>query len=121
MQYKKSEKLELKKSTADFKEVGRQFISVFKRKHRFKKETEGLVKKGVENVPENVTENVPENRLRAIFDLIKNNKKITVFMMAKKLSVNEKTIKRDIIKLKQKSILKRVGPDKGGYWDIISS
>ncbi len=41
--------------------------------------------------------------------------------MAEKLDVNEKTIKRDVVKLKQKGLLKRIGPDKGGYWEIVSS
>jgi len=27
--------------------------------------------------------------------------------------------KRDIAKLKAKGIIKRIGPDKGGYWKII--
>ena len=74
---------------------------------------------GNSNVLENVPENVPENRMRIIFDLIKNNKKITVSVIAKKISVNEKTVKRDIAKLKQKGILKRIGPDKGGYWEVV--
>ena len=54
---------------------------------------------------ENVPQNVPENRLRVIFDLIKNNKNITILTIAKQLNVNEKTIKRDVIKLKQKDHL----------------
>ncbi|MCD6149817.1 DeoR family transcriptional regulator [bacterium] len=68
----------------------------------------------------NVPENVPENRLRAILDLAKINKKIAIPAIAKKLNVNEKTVKRDIAKLKQKNLLKRIGPAKGGHWEIIN-
>jgi len=38
--------------------------------------------------------------------------------IANLLNVHEKTIKRDIKKLKQKGLLERVGSDKGGYWKI---
>ena len=37
------------------------------------------------------------------------------------MTVNEKTIKRDITKLKEKGILKRIGPDKGGHWEIVDN
>jgi ATP-dependent DNA helicase RecG len=40
--------------------------------------------------------------------------------MSTQLNVNHKTIKRDLQKLKSRGILKREGPDKGGYWKIIN-
>jgi len=35
-------------------------------------------------------------------------------------NVNHKTIKRDIKILKEKGLIERIGPAKGGYWKIIS-
>jgi ATP-dependent DNA helicase RecG len=70
------------------------------------------------NKLENVPENVPENRLATILNLIDANNKISMEEMAKKLNVNQKTIKRDISKLKAKGLLERIGADKGGYWKI---
>ena len=84
------------------------------------KKISGFAKGVPENVPEVVLINVPENRLEIVFDLIKKNKKITIFLIAKKLSVNEKTVKRDIAKLKQKKLLKRIGPAKGGHWEVLN-
>ena len=49
--------------------------------------------------------------------MIKNNK-ITIPELAKVLNVNEKTIKRDIEKLKKNKKIDRIGPDKGGHWEI---
>lgn len=73
----------------------------------------------LENVPENVSENVPE-RLKNILIEVKNNRFITIEELAKKLNVNPKTIKRDLDKLKKsKGVLQRVGPDKGGYWEVM--
>ena len=67
---------------------------------------------------QNVPENVPENRENAIVELIGINNEITIPEIAQKTNVNEKTIKRDIAKLKEKGVIERVGPDKGGYWKI---
>jgi len=90
-----------KEPTAEFKEVGTHFITIFKRK--------------------NVPVNVPVNRLEKIKEIIQKNNKITILEIASELNVNEKTIKRDIDKLKKESILKRVGSDKKGYWEIKQS
>ena len=65
------------------------------------------------------TENVPEKRLILIINIIKNNNKITISELSTKLSVNEKTIKRDLNKLKTSGIIKRIRPAKGGYWEVI--
>ena len=39
--------------------------------------------------------------------------------MAEKLNISPETIKKNIEKLKAKRILKRIGPDKGGHWEIV--
>ncbi|MFA5887645.1 MAG: winged helix-turn-helix transcriptional regulator [Candidatus Nanoarchaeia archaeon] len=44
---------------------------------------------------------------------------ITRDKIAKNLSLSPETIKEYIEKLKKRGLLKRVGPDKGGYWEII--
>lgn len=54
-----------------------------------------------------------------IINLIKNNPNITIFMISKEIKLTERAIKKNIFKLKEKGILKRIGPDKGGYWEVI--
>ncbi len=73
-----------------------------------------------EDVPENVPKNVPEKRLDLIIELIKKDANISMYDMSKKIGVDHKTIKRDIEKLKKGCKIKRVGPAKGGHWEIIS-
>ena len=41
--------------------------------------------------------------------------------MASTLSLSEKTIEKHLKKLKEQGIIRRVGPDKGGHWEIIES
>jgi len=72
-----------------------------------------------ENVPKNVPKNVPLKRLDKILELIAKNRNITVTELSSKLNVTDKTIKRDIGKLKENNKLVRVGSLKTGYWKII--
>ena len=74
-----------------------------------------------ENVPLNVPKNVPLKRLDTIIELIEKNRDITIVELANILKVADKTIKRDIAKLKEQNRLRRVGSLKSGYWDIIES
>jgi len=72
-----------------------------------------------ENVPKNVLKNVPKNRLEKILTLIRKNKDVTIIELSNLLSVTDKTIKRDISKLKEQNRVKRVGSLKAGHWEII--
>ena len=50
---------------------------------------------------------------------IKKNKFVTQQELSKSIKINEKNIRNNILKLKEKGILKRVGPDRGGHWEIV--
>ncbi len=39
--------------------------------------------------------------------------------MAKKVEISTTAIENNIKKLKNKKLIKRIGPAKGGYWEII--
>ena len=47
------------------------------------------------------------------------NPKVTQISIANQLKISEKTVKRNIAKLKEKGIIERIGADKNGYWRII--
>ena len=73
-------------------------------------------------VPEKVTVKVPEKvteNQRKILELIPKNKYVTVTELAKFVEISERKIKENISKLKNKGLLRRVGPDKGGHWEIL--
>lgn len=69
----------------------------------------------------NVPENVPEKRRSDILDRIRKNPNITIPALSAICGVDEKTIKRDIQRLKSSGRLTRVGPDKGGWWKVEGS
>jgi ATP-dependent DNA helicase RecG len=59
--------------------------------------------------------------LKLILHEISKDKYVTTIDLARKLKVTRMTISRDIILLKEKRFLERIGPDKGGYWHIIEN
>ncbi len=57
------------------------------------------------------------NEQRIIDMLLKNNT-LTIVDLAKKIEISEVAVYKNIKKLKDKRILKRIGPDKGGHWEV---
>ena len=45
-------------------------------------------------------------------------KKITAKKIAEILKISTTAVEKNIAKLKDNGILKRIGPDKGGHWEI---
>ena len=66
------------------------------------------------NATENVTENVTEN-----YRLIKEDPYISTTKMAEIIGVDRRNIARNIKKLQEQGVVRRVGPDKGGFWEVI--
>ena len=56
---------------------------------------------------------------QGILHLIKENKYLTYDEIAKQLCLERTAVWSNIKKLQEKGLLRRVGPDKGGYWEII--
>lgn len=54
-----------------------------------------------------------------ILTQIELNNHITIKQLSELLSVTKRTIERSLKSLQDKGLLKRVGPAKGGYWEII--
>lgn len=54
-----------------------------------------------------------------ILDLIRQNPDITIPEIAYRLTRTERSIERWIHRLKAAEILGRVGPAKGGRWEIL--
>ena len=54
-----------------------------------------------------------------ILRTIKENPQITMAELAEKTGISAKAIEKQIARLKKDSLLVRVGPDKGGHWEVV--
>jgi ATP-dependent DNA helicase RecG len=59
-----------------------------------------------------------ENEAR-IFQLIGENNQITIPELAQALHISSTAVENNLAKLKSKGLLKRIGPDKGGSWELV--
>lgn len=91
---------------ADFKEVGNHFISVFKRKE-------------AKQVLQQTRVKTREKTREKIIRLIQARPRITMREIAERTGLSIKGVEWNIKKLKEEGILRRIGPAKGGYWEII--
>ncbi len=74
------------------------------------------VKVGVK-VGEKVGVKLTSNQLK-IIDIIKENNHITAAELSSLVGISQRKIEENIKKLKDIGILKRIGPDKGGHWEV---
>ena len=70
-------------------------------------------------VTERVTEKVTENQSIIIREIGKDPF-VTAVRLAEVLGISLRKTKENIRKLQKKGFIRRVGPDKGGYWEITS-
>ncbi len=56
---------------------------------------------------------------KKILILISNNPLITINELAKRVNISTTAIENNIKKLKSKKLLIRIGPAKGGHWEIL--
>ena len=54
-----------------------------------------------------------------VYNLIKQNNKITAAEISRRLNISLSTAKRRIKELKEKGIIEPIGSDKAGFWKII--
>ncbi len=90
----------------DFKRLKTGFVVVF---HRPKwEEGDGLEKGGQKLTAKQI----------ALVNLLKQNPAISRKDIANKMGINESAVQKRLDALKKKGILRRVGPDKGGHWEV---
>jgi ATP-dependent DNA helicase RecG len=71
-----------------------------------------------ERVNEKVNEKVNE-RQKLIISAIFENPYITQTELAKTLGISVVHVNKNMKKLQEQGIIRRVGPDKGGHWEVI--
>ncbi len=62
-------------------------------------------------------EKLGENQIKIIY-FMKKDKFITIIKLSDKLDISTTAIEKDIKKLKAEGIIKRIGPAKGGHWEV---
>jgi ATP-dependent DNA helicase RecG len=85
-----------------------------------KKLGEKAVERSVKKDGEKVGEKLTKNRQR-IIDYMLQNKSISAKELAELVGISQRKMEKNISWLKEKGLIKRIGPDKGGYWEIVNA
>ena len=81
-------------------------------------ERKNLTDQVTDQVTERVTERVTENQSLILKGMKKDNQ-ITARILSEIVGISERKIKENIKLLKNKGLLKRIGPARGGYWKVV--
>jgi ATP-dependent DNA helicase RecG len=120
--------------TVQFSEVAHLFISAFSRPSYAG--SEKTTEKTTDKTPtpqelERITEErsgkstgktlgkTPGKTPGKIIKLLKTNPALSIPVLAEKIERSESAIERAIRKLRKNGLLKRVGPAKGGHWEVV--
>jgi ATP-dependent DNA helicase RecG len=112
----------LKKSGLDepqFRESGLFFkIIVYKKRISTEEKVKETTTKTTKETTTKTTMKTTMKTHRKLLELIKENPAISLIELAERMHLTKDGIWYHLKILKQEEILKRVGPAKGGYWEI---
>ena len=66
-----------------------------------------------------VSNKVTNKTKNKILELIRDNPNITIQQIMVKTALSEPGVKKNLKRLKEKEIIKRIGSNKTGYWEVI--
>ena len=81
-------------------------------------EGEGLDEDGQKTIKKTIEKTIKKNSQK-ILDLVRQNPKITTEELAKATGLSSVGVRYNLNKLKKENVLKRIGPDKGGHWEVL--
>ena len=73
---------------------------------------------GLQSTPESALQIVPRSALEIIM-LINNNSRITMTEIANQTGYSRRWVAKIIKKLQEQNVIKRIGSNKSGYWEIL--
>ena len=67
---------------------------------------------------EKLGEKLGENE-RKILEMVLKNKYISAKELSENIGISETALEKNIGKLKKRGLLRRIGADRGGYWEVV--
>ncbi len=78
-----------------------------------------IYRKSIEDIPES-GEKKSKSREK-IIALLSQDNSLSAAALAKRIGISPKAVEKHIAKLKAEGILRRIGPDKGGHWEVVEN
>ena len=68
---------------------------------------------------EKVRRKVPRKSSQKIIEIMQSNPGVTIAELLEQVGIGDKAIEKQILKLKEQNFIRRIGPAKGGYWEVV--
>ncbi len=65
------------------------------------------------------TQKSTQKSTQKILDLIRVDPYVTTQEMADSIGIIHRTVAKHIKSLQERGVIKRIGPDKGGHWEVV--
>lgn len=62
---------------------------------------------------------MPMDKVLLILNAMQENPKVSAAKIALLLGVSSRSVEKRIRTMRENGIIRRIGPDKGGFWEII--
>ncbi len=82
-------------------------------------ELPGSVKPEIDEETVESSQKSSQNSSQKIVNLMRNDPAITIADLVQNIGITDRAIKKQIEKLKVQGRIRRVGPDKGGHWEVV--
>lgn len=81
-------------------------------------------RKSIDNIPRSREKLIKngEKKIKSrekIITLLSQDNSLTAAALAERIGITQKAVEKHIAKMKAEGILKRIGPDKGGHWQVV--
>jgi len=87
----------------------------------FRRSPEFALKKGAsEKMSEKTSEKMSEKTPERILTALAKYPQATIADLAEAIGVSNRTIERNLKRLQEQGLLRRVGPAKGGHWEVLA-
>jgi ATP-dependent DNA helicase RecG len=70
-----------------------------------------------EKLGEKLGDKLGENQGK-IIEIMRNNRNVTIPELSLNLDISTTAVENNLAKLKEAGFIRRIGPDKGGYWEV---
>ncbi|RQW79632.1 MAG: winged helix-turn-helix transcriptional regulator [Methanothrix sp.] len=60
-----------------------------------------------------------EKSSEKILSLLKSDSGLAAGDVAKMIGITQRAVEKQIAKLREEGRIRRIGPDKGGYWEVV--
>lgn len=93
--------------------------TIFKFEYPERATTQKTTQKGDQKTTRKRPESDQSKQEDVIIELLKGNPYISRKEISGRLGLHDSSVKRRLASLQEKGVIKRIGPDKGGYWEIV--